>query len=151
MRNIILTILVLFFFHEKKVFTQNIQSERKFECLLESGVSGLFQFKRKFLKDTEFFPHKTVFNFTEDFSVLVEKENTRAKEMEAKYQFLCSKKKNTMIFFCEPSVGEKPYYINFSLSTMRYKKSLITNYWINGKGNEVDFVHIGHGYCYNID
>ena len=56
-----------------------------------------------------------------------------------------------MILFCEPSVGEKPYYINFSLSTMRYKKSLITNYWINGKGNEVDFVHIGHGYCYNID
>lgn len=153
MRNFILIILVLFFFQERKVLTGNIQihDESNFECLLESGVSGLFQFKRKFLKDTKFFPHKTIFNFTENFSVLIEKENTRAKEMEAKYQFLCSKKENTMILSCEPLEGEKPYYINFSLSTMRYRKFLITDYWINGNGNEVDFVHIGHGYCYSID
>ena len=30
--------------------------EKKYECLTEARVSGLFQFERKFLKDTEFFP-----------------------------------------------------------------------------------------------
>ena len=32
--------------------------EKKYECLTEARVSGLFQFERKFLKDTEFFPDR---------------------------------------------------------------------------------------------
>ena len=35
--------------------------------------------------------------------------------------------------------------------TLRYRKTLITDYWIDGKGSEVDYVHVAHGYCYNIE
>ena len=41
--------------------------------------------------------------------------------------------------------------LKFSLETLRYRKTLITDYWIEGKGNEVDYAHIAHGYCYIIE
>ena len=75
-----IVILLLFFLLQNKAFLQDLSNESNFECLLETSVSGLFQNKRKFLKDTEFFPHKTIMNFSNEFSILIEKENTRAKE-----------------------------------------------------------------------
>ena len=114
-------------------------------------MSGLFQNKRKFLKETEFFPHKTIFNFTKDFSLLTEKENNNTQVYEAKYQFNCLKNEKKSILSCHPIGSINSYDIKFSLSTMRYRKALITDYWLNGVGNEVDYVHIAHGYCYNID
>ena len=146
-----IVILLLFFLLQNKAFLQDLSNESNFECLLETSVSGLFQNKRKFLKDTEFFPHKTIMNFSNEFSILIEKENTRAKETEVKYKFKCLKEKKNMIISCKPFEDGSSYNINFSLSTMRYRKILITDYWINGKGSEVDFVHIAHGYCYSID
>ena len=58
------------------------------------------------------------------------------------------KKKNLKLF----SKGKvKSYNIKFSLETLRYRKTLITDYWIEGNGNEVDYAHIAHGYCYIIE
>ena len=57
--------------------------KKKYECLTEARVSGLFQFERKFLKDTEFFPEKTTLNFTENYALLTEMENTKENKFEA--------------------------------------------------------------------
>ncbi len=122
----------------------------EFECLSETRVSGLFQNQRKFLKDSEFFPYKTVMSFSNNYEVLKEKDNTFKKNTETKYKFQCEKNKNSSVLTCTPVGKVKTYQIRFSLNTLRYRKSLITDFWIEGKGNEVDYVHISHGYCYRI-
>jgi len=146
--------LILFFFvffFINPIFSQESTTENNFECLTETRVSGLFQFQRKFLKETEFFPHKTVFNFSKKFSLLTEKESTKEKKFEAKYKFECIKSEELNLIECTPTDKNNTYNIKFSLASLRYRKTLITDYWINGKGNEVDYVHIAHGYCYIID
>ena len=125
--------------------------EKKYECLTEARVSGLFQFERKFLKDTEFFPDKTTLNFTENYTLLTEMENTKENKFEAKYQFNCKNEKKINSIICRPVDDNNTYNIVLSLESLRYRKTLITNYWLFGKGNEVDYVHIAHGYCYDID
>ena len=132
---------------------QQYNQQNNFECFSETSVSGLFQNKKKFLKETEFFPNKTILNFSEGFKFLTERENTVKEETEAKYQFKCTKENKHSIYFCTPfGLGlSSEYSIKFSLATMRFRKSVITDYWLNGKGNEVDYVHIAHGYCYDID
>ena len=52
---------------------------------------------------------------------------------------------------CKPVDDNNTYNIVLSLESLRYRKTLITNYWLFGKGNEVDYVHVAHGYCYDID
>ena len=54
------------------IFANQDMFEKKYECLTEARVSGLFQFERKFLKDTEFFPDKTTLNFTENYTLLTD-------------------------------------------------------------------------------
>ena len=125
--------------------------EKKYECLSEARVSGLFQFERKFLKDTEFFPDKTTLNFTENYTLLTEMENTNENKFEAKYQFNCKKEEKINSIICKPVDDNNTYNIVLSLESLRYRKTLITNYWLFGRGNEVDYVHIAHGYCYDID
>ena len=149
MRAIIIFILIIL---AKICFSQNkLTVDNNFECISETRVSGLFQFKRKFLKETEFFPSKTTFNFRKNFALLTEKEITREKKFEAKYQFECKKNENFDVITCKPIDKNNTYSIKFSLDTLRYRKTLITDYWLNGKGNEIDYVHIAHGYCYEID
>ena len=146
-----------FFFLLSLIFVKNLLAEeiknqnKKYECLTDTRVSGLFQFKRKFLKETEFFPSKTILNFSKSYSMLTEKEIIRGKKFEAKYQFTCDKEKVSDLLVCRPIDKNNTYNIILSLETMRYRKILITNYWLNGKGNEVDYVHIANGYCYDID
>ncbi len=125
--------------------------EKKYECLTEARVSGLFQFERKFLKDTDFFPDKTTLNFTENYTLLTEMENTKENKFEAKYQFNCKNEEKINSIICRPVDDNNTYNIVLSLDSLRYRKTLITNYWLFGKGNEVDYVHIAHGYCYDID
>ena len=125
--------------------------EKKYECLTEARVSGLFQFERKFLKDTEFFPDKTTLNFTENYTLLTEMENTKGNKFVAKYQFNCKNDAKINSIICRPVDDNNTYNIVLSLESLRYRKTLITNYWLFGKGNEVDYVHIAHGYCYDID
>ena len=125
--------------------------EKKYECLTEARVSGLFQFERKFLKDTEFFPDKTALNFTENYTLLTEMENTKENKFVAKYQFNCKNDAKINSIICRPVDDNNTYNIVLSLESLRYRKTLITNYWLFGKGNEVDYVHIAHGYCYDID
>ena len=125
--------------------------EKKYECLTEARVSGLFQFERKFLKDTAFFPDKTTLNFTENYTLLTEMENTKENKFEAKYQFNCQNEEKINSIICRPVDDNNTYNIVLSLESLRYRKTLITNYWLFGKGNEVDYVHIAHGYCYDID
>ena len=125
--------------------------EKKYECLTEARVSGLFQFERKFLKDTEFFPDKTTLNFTENYTLLTEMENTKENKFVAKYQFNCKNDAKINSIICRPVDDNNTYNIVLSLESLRYRKTLITNYWLFGKGNEVDYVHIAHGYCYDID
>jgi hypothetical protein len=69
----------------------NNDYQSEYECLLETSASGLFQNKRKFLKDTQFFPYKTLMIFSNNFETLKEKDNTFKKESESKYQFDCKK------------------------------------------------------------
>ena len=125
--------------------------DKEYECLTETRVSGLFQFKRKFLKETEFFPDKTNLKFSKNYTFLVEKESTDGQKFEAKYQFNCKKEKPPFLISCMPIENNNTYNILLSLDTLRYRKTLITNYWLFGKGNEVDHVHIANGYCYDID
>ena len=132
------------------VANQNMY-EKKYECLTEARVSGLFQFERKFLKDTEFFPDKTTLNFTENYTLLTEMENTKENKFVAKYQFNCKNDAKINSIICRPVDDNNTYNIVLSLESLRYRKTLITNYWLFGKGNEVDYVHIAHGYCYDID
>ena len=148
-----LVILFFSFIIFNPIFSQeNRIQENNFECLTETRVSGLFQYKRKFLKETEFFSHKTIFNFSDRYSSLTEKESTKDRNFEAKYQFYCKKEINEDLLFCRPiDKNNNTYNILFSLKTLRYRKTLITDYWLHGRGNEVDYVHIAHGYCYNID
>ena len=125
--------------------------EKKYECHTEARVSGLFQFAKKFLKDTEFFPNKSTLNFTENYTFLTEMESTKEKKFEAKYQFNCKNEEKINSIICKPVDDNNTYNIVLSLESLRYRKTLITNYWLFGKGNEVDYVHIAHGYCYDID
>ena len=148
---VIFYFFIIFFFNLSYSFAKNPASHKNYECISDTSVSGLFQNKKKFLKETEFFPNKTIFNFTKDFSLLTEKENNDTQVYEAKYQFNCLKNEKKSILSCHPIGSINSYDIKFSLSTMRYRKALITDYWLNGVGNEVDYVHIAHGYCYNID
>ncbi|MBF95904.1 MAG: hypothetical protein CFH34_00379 [Alphaproteobacteria bacterium MarineAlpha9_Bin4] len=123
----------------------------EFECLSEIGVSGLFQNEKKFLKDSEFFPYKTVMIFSNNYEKLNEKDNTFKNNLEAKYKFDCKKSEDKSLLTCYPIGNIVTYKIKFSLDTLRYRKSLITDFWIKGKGNEVDYIHISHGYCYNLN
>ena len=125
--------------------------EKKYECLTEARVSGLFQFERKFLKETEFFPDKTTLNFSENYTLMTEMESTKEKKFEAKYQFNCEKEEKFNSIICKPIDDNNTYSIILSLDSLRYRKTLITHYWLDGRGNEVDYVHIAHGYCYDID
>ena len=125
--------------------------EKKYECLTEARVSGLFQFERKFLKDTEFFPDKTTLNFSENYTLMTEMESTKEKKFEAKYQFNCENEEKFNSIICKPIDDNNTYNIILSLDSLRYRKTLITHYWLDGRGNEVDYVHIAHGYCYDID
>ena len=134
----------------KIVFGQNNNEENKYECLAETRVSGLFQFEKKFLKETDFFPNKTIMNFSEKYSLLTELESTKEKKFEAKYKFRCKKDDTSLIILCSPN-DNNTYKIILSLDTLRYRKILITNYWLYGRGNEVDYVHVANGYCYDID
>ena len=142
---------VFIFFIMKINLYANTEIHTEFECLSETRVSGLFQNQRKFLKDSEFFPYKTIMSFSNNYEVLKEKDNTFKKNTETKYQFQCIRKKNKSLLTCTPIGEMRTYQIRFSLDTLRYRKSLITDYWILGKGNEVDYVHISHGYCYRIN
>ena len=125
--------------------------EKKYECLTETRVSGLFQFERKFLKETEFFPDKTTLNFSENYTLMTEMESTKEKKFEAKYQFNCENEEKFNSIICKPIDDNNTYNIILSLDSLRYRKTLITHYWLDGRGNEVDYVHIAHGYCYDID
>ena len=145
---LILISCFLFFTIETKA---NKEKFSEYECLLENSASGLFQNKRKFLKDTMFFSYKTLMIFSDNFTLLKEKDNTFKRESEAKYQFDCKKNKEEYIVTCVPKNRVNAYQIKFSLKTLRYKKTYITDYWIAGKGNEVDYLHIAHGYCYSIE
>ncbi len=140
-----------FFIILKTCLSQPVPSYKNFECINETRVSGLFQFKRKFLKETEFFPIKTTLNFRKNFQLLTVNQSTTENNFETKYQFDCEKSDSMNIIICEPTDRNNAYNIKFSLESLRYKKTLITDYWLNGKGNEIDYVHIAHGYCYDID
>ena len=149
MKKIILYLLITFFININCLLSDN--RSKNYECFSETSVSGLFQNKKKFLKETDFFPHKTILNFTKSFSLLIERERNKSKVNEAKYQFKCLENKIKSMLSCAPMGLTNSYTVDFSFSTMRYRKSLITDYWLHGKGNEVDYVHIAHGYCYSID
>ena len=147
---ILLFLIFCFLIFHFKVNAQ-LETSIEYECLTETGVSGLFQNQRKFLKETEFFPDKTIMSFVNDFQTMTEKDISIKKETETKYKFNCKKADRRKIIDCHPSGKVISYKIKFSLDTLRYRKSLITDYWIEGRGNEIDYVHISHGYCYRIN
>ena len=95
----------------------------------------LFQNKRKFLKDTQFFPYKTLMIFSNNFEILKEKDNTFKKESESKYQFDLKKNKTKTILTCRSKGRINVYQIKFSLKTLKCRKTFITDYWLKGKGN----------------
>ena len=94
----------------------NNEKLSEYECLLETSASGLFQNQRKFLKETQFFPYKTLMIFSNNFQSLKEKENTFKRESEAKYQYDCKKNEKETILNCSPIGKFKSYKIKFSLN-----------------------------------
>ena len=149
-KKLLLFIFCTFFFSGSTLFSKNT-SAFEFECLSETRVSGLFQNQRKFLKNSEFFPYKTIMSFTNDYKNLKEKDNSVKNITEAKYNYKCKKNESNSIISCSPVGIVNGYEIKFSLETLRYRKSLLTDFWIEGKGNEVDYVHLSLGYCYSIN
>ena len=103
--------------------------EKKYECLTEARVSGLFQFERKFLKDTEFFPDKTTLNFTENYTLLTEMENTKENKFEAKYQFNC-KNDEKINFILLKKIGQttKPNSYKISIDNVKKYSKPIARY-----------------------
>ncbi len=73
--------------------------EKKYECLTETRVSGLFQFERKFLKETEFFPDKTTLNFSENYTLMTEMESTKEKNLKQSISLTVKMKKNLIQLF----------------------------------------------------
>ncbi|MEC6997254.1 MAG: hypothetical protein VXW97_03315 [Pseudomonadota bacterium] len=149
-KKLFLFIFCIFFSAESYLFSENTDA-LEFECLSETRVSGLFQNQRKFLKNSEFFPYKTIMSFTNDYKNLKEKDNSAKNITEAKYNYECKKNKSNALISCSPLGAVKAYEIKFSLETLRYRKSLLTNFWIEGKGNEVDYINLSLGYCYRIN
>ena len=150
-KNKILIILLSFlFFYEIRLFADN-KIFVEFECLSETRVSGLYQNERKFLKDSEFFPYKTIMSFSDNYEILSESDNSYKKNTESKYKFHCKKNENSSLITCDPVGAVKAYQVWFSLETLRYRKSLLTDFWIEGKGNEIDYAHLSLGYCYRIN
>ena len=99
------TIFILFFLNLEILFLKEATaSENKFECFSESAVSGLFQNKKKFLKDSDFFGVNTILNLTRNFEILTESDNksnnNRAKELETKYKYSCKRENNSYIISC---------------------------------------------------
>ena len=88
--------------------------EKKYECLTEARVSGLFQFERKFLKETEFFPDKTSLNFSKNYTLMTEMESTKEKKFEAKYQFYCKNEEKFNSIICRPIDDNNTYNIVLS-------------------------------------
>ena len=147
----ILIILVSIFVIFKFELFADVETDIEFECLSENRVSGLFQNNRKFLKDSEYFPYKTIMSFSKNYELMNEKDNTRKKSSESKYTFQCKKAQDKPLLTCNPVGIVKSYQIKFSLETLRYRKNLLTDFWIEGKGSEVDYIHISLGYCYRIN
>ncbi len=149
-KNFLLTFLSIFMLFKNYLYAIS-DTNIDFECLSEDRVSGLFQMQRKFLKDSEYFPYKTIMSFNDNYELLHEKDNTLKQEGESKYTFQCKKSKDKLLLTCTPIGVVKTYQIKFSLNTLRYRKSMITDFWIEGEGNEIDYIHISLGYCYRIN
>ena len=86
MKEKFLLFLTLIVFTDSVCSKNNDFETKQYECLTETRVSGLFQFERKFLKETDFFPDKTKLVFSRNYSLLVEKENIEGQKFETKYQ-----------------------------------------------------------------
>ena len=119
-KKLFLFIFCIFFSAESSLFSENTDA-LEFECLSETRVSGLFQNQRKFLKNSEFFPYKTIMSFTNDYKNLKEKDNSAKNITEAKYNYECKNKSNALIS-CIPLGAVKAYEIKFSLETLSIEK-----------------------------
>ena len=70
LRLLFLISFFLVFILKKQIIRKSIT---EYECLLETRASGLFQNQRKFLKETQFFPYKTIMSFSNNFLALKRK------------------------------------------------------------------------------
>ena len=114
-----LFIFCTFFFSGSTLLAENTNGF-EFECLSETRVSGLFQNQRKFLKNSEFFPFKTIMSFTNDYKNLKEKDNSVKNITEARYNYKCKKDKSNALISCSPVGTIRGYEIKFSLKTLSF-------------------------------
>ena len=91
--------------------------------------------------------------FSKNYTKLTEKQKSRKKNTIFQNHYVCTIQgaDNNAKIFCKPEASVFSYSIIFSRNTMRFKKRLITDHWLEGKGDEIDYVHIAHGSCYKIN
>ncbi len=126
---------------------------QEYNCVNETSLSGLIQDKKKFLKESEYFDIQNIFEFTRNYTKLTEKQKSREKNIIFQNHYVCTRQEtgNNAKIYCNPESSVFSYSIIFSENTMRFKKRLITDHWLEGKGDEIDYIHIAHGSCYKIN
>ena len=129
-KQLLLFIFCTFFFSGSTLFSENT-SAFEFECLSETRVSGLFQNQRKFLKNSEFFPYKTIMSFTNDYKNLKEKDNSIKNITEAKYNYKCKKNESNTLGLMLPNTV--PTVIVFFAIQYLNKTAAILNFTSGSK------------------
>ena len=106
-------IVVYLLFSVLNVFAQ------EYGCITETSLSGLIQDKRKFLKESQYFDSQNVFEFTESYTKLTEKQNSREKNIIFENYYLCSSHgtDNNSKINCIPDSSVFNYSIIFFLNT----------------------------------
>ena len=122
-------------------------ADSSYDCYSETSVSGIIQDKKNFLKDSDYFSAYNIFKFNEDFTLLSEQEKKIDGKLSYNNYFRCVKKIGKDIVSCVPVSSINKYIIYFSTKTLRFKKKLITNFWLNGIGEEIDYIHLSQGSC----
>lgn len=77
-------------------------------------------------------------SFSDNNEILSESDNSYKKNTESNINFIAKKNENSSLITCDPVGAVKAYQVRFSLEIPRYIKSLLTDFWIEGKGNEID-------------
>ena len=69
--------------------------------------------RENFLKDSEFFPYKTIMSFSDNYEILSESDNSYKKIPSRNINFIARKTKNSSLITCDPVGAVKAYQVWF--------------------------------------
>ncbi len=122
-------------------------SDKNYDCYSEVSISGVVQEKKNFLTESEYFSSYNIFEFNESYSKLREKEKKVDGKLAYNNYFECKKMDIKNLIFCSPVSSINKYIVYFSTKTFRFRKRSMTSFWLNGKEDEIDYIHLSQGSC----